>query len=402
MKLKLAYQTQNAGALFRTRERFQVANQVSRIPGYPVSKEAAERIYCGLGEKNWWKQLYDGRFHHLGPEVFDQGLHGYEKEPGFYKSALKAFHYAKSHLKERLTVRFYKKLHQIACSHFDGQRTRTQIKASETGQFRNGQSSGVICKMKFSVLLDVVERKSDIKDPRRKTIIEDYDALSTTYNNPGIWKGKFTITPDEAQNIETIIQKQLKDVRATLAVWNQDQIMKHIAPNVSIKEDRFFIRYRKTSSEFSFEVVISSLFSKFNSDLNEIDAQIIRSVGKKVSDLAHQKLVLIGRLYYALEWGHPYPDGQGRTDLLLLAKLLSENGFTPAILDEPYMSSFSSEEDWIAYLEEGMQKWQSEAPEAPRELIFNEQDDADYSSVFKTLCTLSQDLKIFDPTSFSV
>ena len=59
-------------------------NQVGSIRGYPVSKQTAEKIYCGLGEENWWKQLYDGRYHYLGPQVFDKGLHLYEKEPGFY------------------------------------------------------------------------------------------------------------------------------------------------------------------------------------------------------------------------------------------------------------------------------------------------------------------------------
>ena len=149
--------------------------------------------------------------------------------------------------------------------------------------------------------------------------------------------------------------------------------------------------------------MISALFSKFNHKLEKIDDQIlsIRSDEReKISVLAHKKLVLIGRLYYALEWGHPFPDGQGRTDLLLLAKLLSENGFTPAFLDEPYMSSFSSVEDWIAYLEEGMQKWQNETLRtlSGLELASNKHD----TDVLEVLYALSQDFKILDPTSFTV
>lgn len=46
------------------------------------------------------------------------------------------------------------------------------------------------------------------------------------------------------------------------------------------------------------------------------------------------------------------------TALVLLNKLLTEQGLTPAILDEPYVSSWSPLADWKTYLEEGMAKWQ--------------------------------------------
>lgn len=65
-------------------------------------------------------------------------------------------------------------------------------------------------------------------------------------------------------------------------------------------------------------------------------------------------------LYQQLEWLHPFKDGQGRTDLILLSKLLVENGFNPAILHEPYFSTFQPFESWVAYLKKGIAKWKEE------------------------------------------
>lgn len=68
----------------------------------------------------------------------------------------------------------------------------------------------------------------------------------------------------------------------------------------------------------------------------------------------------ISELYQMLEWVHPFPDGQGRTDLVLQAMLLSEVGANPAILEEPYYSSYSMPSDWNAYLWKGIEAWKAE------------------------------------------
>jgi hypothetical protein len=73
-----------------------------------------------------------------------------------------------------------------------------------------------------------------------------------------------------------------------------------------------------------------------------------------------EKLRLIANLFQMLEWLHPFIDGQGRTDLILLAKELCRHGFNPAILDEPFFSTVSTLDDWVAYLERGMEKWRQQ------------------------------------------
>ena len=53
---------------------------------------------------------------------------------------------------------------------------------------------------------------------------------------------------------------------------------------------------------------------------------------KLKSKLYIKKLKILLKLIQDLEWTHPFPDGQGRTDLVLLSKLLCDQGFHPSIL----------------------------------------------------------------------
>jgi hypothetical protein len=358
-----------------------MANQICCISsifplGFPVTKESSEQVYSGLG-KNWWKQLYDGKYHHFGPEVFDKGLHGHGAEPGFYNSALKAFEFGKRHLNEKLSVEFYRDLHKEACAHFQGKKNTTEMKARDAGRFRSVQESGVRCTFYLDAMLKFVDGNND-----RERIIGDYCILrnhygdqiveicthGTTLKNKEVWGREFTITPADAQEFENLIQKKFHALKEALNEWANDPVVKNAIPGIALRDDKLCINYKEPRwHDFSFDVVIPHLFEAFNRTLSEINEELINTPLNeqgKIDSLVERKLVLIDNLYQNLEWLHPYPDGQGRTDLLLLAKLLCENGFTPAILDEPYMSSFSSREDWLAYLKEGMLKWGEERNKA--------------------------------------
>ncbi len=341
--------------------------------GFTVSKENSQKVFSALGEENWWKQLYDGKYQHLGPKVFDEGLHGRAKEPGFYESARKAFQYAKAHLNEKVNLEFYCNLHKEACAHFKGKENNTRMKANEAGHFRTTENKGVECGFKISEIMEVFDRNRTPNDSLRKNVITDYAIVKNHYMEKAIetiadnktlhdkdnLARNFTITVEEAKEIESLIESKIKAAQETLACC-QDPILKNAMPGFAFSEDGVKISYKEPKfHNFVFEIVISHLFETFNRSVAEIDEQL--SSSKNQQALIHKKLILIADLYQKLEWLHPFQDGQGRTNLLLLSKLLAEHGFTPAILDEPYMSSFSSLEDWVAYLIEGMQKWQKEA-----------------------------------------
>lgn len=125
-----------------------------------------------------------------------------------------------------------------------------------------------------------------------------------------------------------------------------------------------YVNYAKLTPD-SFKDVVSQVFSKFNSSIAAIDGELLQLglTANRVETLTEQKLTLIADLYQKLEWFHPFPDGQGRTDLMVLGMLLSKHGFCPAILNEPYVSSFAPLSDWVNYLKEGMKKWEEVARE---------------------------------------
>ncbi len=342
-----------------------MANQISPL-GFPVTKDTAERVFCGL-KNNWWKQLYDGKFHAFGPKVFDEGLHGSQTEPGFYESAHKAFNFAKLHLKEKLSVEFYCNLHKEACSHFKGSKNNTNMEAWEAGHFRDNSFS---CRFKIGDMLTV----GGINDERKKKLIAEFVEARQYFGDKVVKKLKerlamdksmkgfcenFSITPEEVQEIDNLVQNKFKTLQETLNSIKLDSILTSAVPGISLNGALLYLAYAYLTP-VSFEKVIAHLFEAFNQNLAKIDKEIVACEHDKIDGLAEKKLVLIDDLYETLEFFHPFPDGQGRTDLLLLAKLLSENGFTPTILDEPYMSSYSSRDEWVAYQKVGMQKWQEE------------------------------------------
>lgn len=103
-------------------------------------------------------------------------------------------------------------------------------------------------------------------------------------------------------------------------------------------------------SQAEYEAIVEKLFSRYELKIQEASKE----------NSKEDKLKAISELYAILEWLHPFEDGQGRTDLVLQCKLLCDEGFNPAILDNPYTSSFTTPADSLEYLKKGIVRWQDE------------------------------------------
>jgi hypothetical protein len=68
--------------------------------------------------------------------VFDRGLHGGKKEPGYISSMESLFEFLKDNFGRRIDADFYLEMHEVACAHFDGEKTQTSDKSS-IGKFRD-------------------------------------------------------------------------------------------------------------------------------------------------------------------------------------------------------------------------------------------------------------------------
>jgi hypothetical protein len=351
----------------------------------PIYNEAY-RTYWALGDHCWKQQGIDGKDHRHGKWVYDQGLHApTKKEPGYWEMVSNP-----NVLTQDLKVDLYQGIQKIACRHFDI-RSRDQAGKEAIGQFfadRDPRSGGgkaaraaktdLFCHTpetneKRTKLLrqyrpfDSVrpltttrsfskeEQESHFKqefsrfkkahpgwyeeDEPVEFFIEDYKIATEWLNECG------TETNRKMDSLNAYVSKKSKDLGLShpVAVFDHDPDPRF--HSASMESYRVEIRYKCTQEELV--PIVTRLFNEYNKKMSTATTR-------------DEKLYHIADLFQMLEWIHAFADGQGRTDWLVLNKELCRHGFTPAIFENPYVSSWCSLEEWIYYLEDGMKRWQME------------------------------------------
>lgn len=330
---------------------------------------------------HWWKQVYDGKYHSYGPDVFDEGLHEKNVEPGYFASIKKATEYVGEHLGEPLILAHYKKIHELACSHFPQLNPIViNVTKENIDRFRN---TSVSCYR--NVVHDVYEELDSIQFKNRKkhfsqlhgirwslflddkielqtgskvelaTIPDDckqrlVKAYGSKVDVAGILKNgnpylEEVITSTNAVNL------QLKGVQEKLGLTEPFASLKI---NAAGEETIVNVSYLQSDPE-EIEKILQLLFQEYNQQMQALPAPKDRNTEEN-----KYALTFVAELFQNLEWLHPFFDGQGRTDLVLLSQLLVENGFNPAILYMPYLSTFEPLDKWISYLENGVEAWKIE------------------------------------------
>lgn len=307
--------------------------------------------------KVWWKQFIDAKYHHLGHLVFDLGLHKGFAEPGFYLSLENTFHLAGSLLKEDANsisvedelpnTRCYHEVHKCVCAHFKGRATNTYMKAAFAGKFTRADSyQRPIREVVFSVPGFEVEQIKPLIDFAffKEGVFEEV----STSGDAELLKTMVTGSDMLLKKID----KKIKKINKYIA--DKSRILGASCPVARLKrkDDSIGIKYMCQQEEL--EALVEKIFTDFKKQM--IHATSLEERKRSIADL-----------FQMLEWIHPYPDGQGRTDLIFLAMLLCKYGANPSILDEPYLSSFSLLDEWCAYMNQGIERWQQEVAllEAP-------------------------------------
>jgi hypothetical protein len=346
-------------------------------------------VFWGLKE-NWWKQLYDGKYHQFGPEVFDKGLHKGEVEPGFYSSIKNASEYAVIQMGKPLTTECYKKIHQLACEHFSYvSRNQINVDKEHIDNFRNTNCSCFRNLVKHSY---EYENKEQLKKRRLgfvllhsvrwNLLLEDKIKIET-----GCKKELDKLLP--LQSKERIINQFTKNdyfIRKGIDIKDLLEKGNPIYEQAIESKEKVAEQLEATQKKLSFAKPFASLKIKASgeeilvqinynyqnpTEIEEVIHKLINDYNEKIQKLPSNHiersreenelaLKYIAELFQNLEWLHPFFDGQGRTDLVLLAKLLTENGFNPSILYHPYYSTFEPLEKWISYLKEGIEAWKKE------------------------------------------
>lgn len=264
---------------------------------HDMSKETLRKLYWGLGVENKWRECIDGRYHHLGKEVFDRGLHRGTVEPGFIRSMEGAFPYVETALGTKIDADWYLNLHRLTCSHFNGDPAVYLMGQEGVGLFRN-TTDYVHCALTGHYRVSA----------KAKAEFEALDASIRAEFGPAYGIGEMIYTDTAWES-----------VRLNYRAMSRDQIRQ--------------------------------IFNKF---LNEFYAEVERATDPDA------KLMAIARLHQRLEWLHPVKDGTARTSTALMNKLLTDYGFHPAILEYPHVSSSYTLEDWKQYLQKGLVKWERE------------------------------------------
>lgn len=351
--------------------------------------------YWGLGE-NWWKPIYDGKFHSFGPQVFDQGLHGTEgeddlggtAEPGYYESIKQAYEYGADQLGQPLTIDCYKKIHALACKHFSSLSPNIiNVDQENMDKFRNRDCKAsrnltkstykpkdldqnkrrrlkflALNSIRHSLQSDDIDTKTGSQKELSSIPIDKQEAIIKQYKKTP-YHTKYKIDPQKfftkgISAYESAIQSAQdveNEMKAVQELLNLPQPFATLKINASGAEIFINISYNYTDPN-EIEGIVKKLIDHYNQQINLLPTQL-----QQRSELENScALQAVASLFQYLEWLHPFFDGQGRTDLVLLAKLLTENGFNPAILYEPYFSTFEPLNKWTYYLKEGIKSWKKE------------------------------------------
>lgn len=353
-------------------------------------KDQAYKTFWALKDR-FWMQTIDGKYHEHGPMVFDKALHGRKAEPGFYLSLKRGCEFASAHLGERLTISFYKALHKELCAHFKGRQNNTEMAANETGIFRD---ASVECKMSiknhtnearnhYSIveLYNKYYSGIDYTDEEWKLFLDDYFKTCLRQDKSYLTEKWVKETQAYWKN-QTDINEKIADAYLTSKKWvdqseaKWDEKIAHINKFISqllgiLRVNRFVSISRQNQiiqvdylccNPKEHEKIVQALFDRYNSEIDQINKRLKNSSSNDdVQSLLNEKVDAVAHLYQMLEWLHPFIDGQGRTDLVLKDKLLCEEGLNPAILDEPYTSTYSTLSNWTSDLKIGMERWKKEA-----------------------------------------
>lgn len=135
-------------------------------------------------------------------------------------------------------------------------------------------------------------------------------------------------------------------------------------PQMVKEKELFFYKLEmicRCHSPLDLETNVQLLIDDYNKKMNPINKRLKEwpREAEKIT-LMEKKVEIIADFFQLLNRLHPFLNQQSTTDLVLMAKLLSEEGLTPALLEESYTSCWSLPLEWKQYLQEGMKAWVAE------------------------------------------
>lgn len=302
-----------------------------------------------------WKYFIDGRFHSLGSQVFDEGKHHNKgPEPGYLKSVFHAFEYI---LTKPLTVNNYQTTHQLACAHFNKEMPDFIIDSSKGGVFR--QENSMACSFFpseiFYEIYPAVEHVMPfLYEYNDGVFFEDRLIYQFTSNNYDIHKNhEIKILIFLLMTLYDLVMKnQIDYIKGTFyyndkpldVVYSHEfifNIFEHMFYGkinyVEMKINERVQLLNKTTNFCKFERRGLLIYTEYNTPN---PGPYVENLINEFNKIEKKTKRDIFSLYQQLEWLHPFTDGQGRTDIVILQKLLYENNLPMVMMYDPYLSSY--------------------------------------------------------------
>jgi hypothetical protein len=253
-------------------------------------------VYWRLGAKKW-KEGIDGMHHLHGPQVYDLNLHGKYAEPGFLSGIEKGFQFLAAHPNRKIDAEFYLALHKATCGHFNGKETNTLMGQEKVGVFRG------------------------LGDTISATFPEPHSMTQSAINGFNSLNGELTLLFGSSFRIGDLSLKS--NSPKSIAIY-----------------------YHHLSRE-QVEIIFNFFLTEFYYDIGH-------------SQTEESKVMAIAKLIQRIEWLHPVCDGSGRIGTAFLNYILTCYGFTPVILEFPYVTSCKDPNEVTSLLIAGMREWQKE------------------------------------------
>ena len=269
-------------------------------------------------KSQFWRFFVDGRF-----QKKYNGWVGYEAgERGSVQALLNGFTFMIENfdLSNGLRATYLRELHKICMLSVE----TTNLKSSPGDiRFLNSGMPFFAKSTTYEHLVEVFEMRRDDK---------------TAIFNSAKW-GK---TANEL-DVDEIYQVMLKDGKINYRNWY---------PNIDIKQQDA-IEGKLSLHEF-YEAK-HSVQMMMVAKMEDIVERYNKSIKRAKTD--EEKLRAIALVPRELELLHPFPDGNSRTfSCVTLTHLLTYNGFSPALLENPNLDNEVSLAEWIQEVKNGMQR----------------------------------------------
>ncbi|MFA6197306.1 MAG: Mur ligase family protein [Sulfurimonas sp.] len=283
-------------------------------------------------KSQFWRFFVDGRFQ----KKYD-GWVGYEAgERGSVQALLNGFSFMMDNfdISNGLKATYLRELHKVCMLSV----ATTNLKSSP-GDIRYLNSG-----MPFFAKSTTYEHLVEVFEMRKDD--------GTAIFNSAQW-GK---TANEL-DVDEVYQVMLKDGKINYRNWY---------PNIDVKQQQAI---DSKLSLHEFYEAKHSIQMLMVSKMQEIVDRYNKSIKKAKTD--EEKLRAIALVPRELELLHPFPDGNSRTfSCVTLTHLLTFNGFSPALLENPNLDNEVSLSQWIEEVKSGMQRTKT-LIENPDEKLFS-------------------------------